>query len=133
MVATVILRQYEEMEEDIEDHDMSTQDRVNFLAITQRIIDAMISHRLEQSLATAAYWIVIRQEVYYALTRQRAPKMRFSPEDWRKASVANTLVMLASEVTKWRWGDGTREEWSSWSLYSNLVFSRSVNYHAKHL
>ncbi|GAT19559.1 hypothetical protein RIB2604_00601380 [Aspergillus luchuensis] len=112
MVATVILRQYEEMEEDIEDHDMSTQDRVNFLAITQRIIDAMISHRLEQSLATAAYWIVIRQEVYYALTRQRAPKMRFSPEDWRKASVANTLVMLASEVTKWRWGDGTREEWN---------------------
>ncbi|GLA97877.1 hypothetical protein AtubIFM61612_001885 [Aspergillus tubingensis] len=105
MVATVILRQYEEMEEDIEDNEMSTQDRVNFLAITQRIIDAMISHRLEQSLATAAYWIVIRQEVYYALTRQRAPKMRFSPEDWRKASAANTLVMLASEVTKWRWGD----------------------------
>lgn len=118
MVATVILRQYEEMEEDIEDNndtiaDMSTHDRVNFLAITQRIIDAMISNRLEQSLATAAYWIVIRQEVYYALTRQRPPKMRFSPEDWGKASAANTLVMLASEVTKWRWGDGTREEWSS--------------------
>ncbi|GKZ29186.1 hypothetical protein AbraIFM66950_003625 [Aspergillus brasiliensis] len=117
MVATVILRQYEEMEEDIEeDHntttDMSTQDKVNFLAITQRTIDAMISHRLDQSLATAAYWIAIRQEVYYALTRQRAPKMRFSPEDWRKASVANTLIMLASEVTKWRWGGGLREEWN---------------------
>ncbi|KAI2832056.1 transcriptional regulator family: Fungal Specific TF [Aspergillus niger] len=117
MVATVILRQYEEMEEDIEVNndtiaDMSAHDRVNFLAITQRIIDAMISHRLEQSLATAAYWIVIRQEVYYALTRQRPPKMRFSPEDWGKASAANTLVMLASEVTKWRWGVGTREEWN---------------------
>lgn len=132
MVATVILRQYEEMEEDIEDHDMSTQDRVNFLAITQRIIDAMISHRLEQSLATAAYWIVIRQEVYYALTRQRAPKMRFSPEDWRKASVANTLVMLASEVTKWRWGDGTREEWSS-SPPILLTYYASITRIANHL
>ncbi|PYI09843.1 hypothetical protein BO78DRAFT_307420 [Aspergillus sclerotiicarbonarius CBS 121057] len=107
MVATVILRQYEEMEEDMDNDtvDMSAQDRVNFLAVTQRIIDSMISCRLEQSLATAAYWIAIRQEVYYALARERAPKMRFGPDDWSKASVANTLIMLASEVTKWCWGE----------------------------
>ncbi|RAK97950.1 uncharacterized protein BO80DRAFT_413605 [Aspergillus ibericus CBS 121593] len=113
MVATVILRQYEEMEEDIDNDtvDMSAQDRVNFLAITQRIIDSMISYRLKQSLATAAYWIAIRQEVYYGLTRERAPNMRFGPDDWRNASVANTLIMLASEVTKWCWGDKSTEEW----------------------
>ncbi|PWY96230.1 hypothetical protein BO94DRAFT_551930 [Aspergillus sclerotioniger CBS 115572] len=112
MVATVILRQYEEMEEDMDtDTDMSAQDRVNFLAITQRIIDSMISYRLEQSLATAAYWIAIRQEVYYALTRERAPNMRFGPDDWNNASVASTLIMLASEVTKWCWGDSLTDEW----------------------
>ena len=114
MVATVILRQYEEMEEDMDtDTDMSAQDRVNFLAITQRIIDSMISYRLQRSLATAAYWIAIRQEVYYALTRERAPNMRFGPDDWSNASVANTLIMLASEVTKWCWGDNSIEEWGS--------------------
>ncbi|PYH96553.1 hypothetical protein BO71DRAFT_174657 [Aspergillus ellipticus CBS 707.79] len=114
IVATVILRQYEEMEEDLDDEsaaDAFDSERVNFLAITQRIIDSMISHRLEQSLATAAYWIAIRQEVYSALIRERAPTMQFSQEDWENASIANSLIMLASEVTKWFWEDGSTEEW----------------------
>ncbi|OJJ95573.1 hypothetical protein ASPACDRAFT_47461 [Aspergillus aculeatus ATCC 16872] len=114
MVAAVILRQYEEMEEDMDDDgpaETAAQSRVNFLAITQTIIESMMSHRLEQSLATAAYWIAIRQEVYYALTRQRAPIMQFQPQDWRRASVANKFIMLASEVTKWFWEDRSIDKW----------------------
>ncbi|RAH50446.1 uncharacterized protein BO95DRAFT_352149, partial [Aspergillus brunneoviolaceus CBS 621.78] len=114
MVAAVILRQYEEMEEDMDDDgpaETAAKNRVNFLAITQTIIESMMSHRLEQSLATAAYWIAIRQEVYYALTRQRAPIMQFQPQDWRRASVANKFIMLASEVTKWFWEDRSIDEW----------------------
>ncbi|PYH86238.1 hypothetical protein BO82DRAFT_418655, partial [Aspergillus uvarum CBS 121591] len=114
MVAAVILRQYEEMEEDMNDEgpaETAAQSRVNFLAITQTIIQSRISHRLEQSLATAAYWIAVRQEVYYALTRERAPIMQFQPQDWRRASVANKFIMLASEVTKWFWEDRSTDEW----------------------
>ncbi|PYI15337.1 hypothetical protein BO99DRAFT_254205 [Aspergillus violaceofuscus CBS 115571] len=114
MVAAVILRQYEEMEEDICDEgpaETAAHSRVNFLAITQTIIESMMSHRLEQSLATAAYWIAVRQEVYYALTRERAPIMQFQPQDWRRASVANKFIMLASEVTKWFWEDRSIDEW----------------------
>ncbi|RAK71270.1 uncharacterized protein BO72DRAFT_473373 [Aspergillus fijiensis CBS 313.89] len=114
MVAAVILRQYEEMEEEMDDDgpaETAAKNRVNFLAITQTIIESMMSHRLEQSLATAAYWIAIRQEVYYALTRQRAPIMQFQPQDWRRASVANKFIMLASEVTKWFWEDRSIDEW----------------------
>ncbi|ODM22537.1 hypothetical protein SI65_00125 [Aspergillus cristatus] len=114
MAAAVILRQYEEIEEDMGDDDevgMEFREQVNFLAITQTIIDSMISSPLNQSLATAAYWIAIRQEVYYALTRERTLSMRFSPEDWQNASVANTLIMLVGEVAKWCWGEKSPEEW----------------------
>ncbi|KAL5356972.1 hypothetical protein BJX96DRAFT_172102 [Aspergillus floccosus] len=110
MAATVILRQYEEMEEDTEDGS-GVNEHANFLDITQKIINTMISSRSQQSLASAAYWIAIRQEVYYALTRERAPHMAFSPEDWRNASTANTMIMFASEVTKWFWGEKITAEW----------------------
>ncbi|KXG46236.1 uncharacterized protein PGRI_050920 [Penicillium griseofulvum] len=109
MAATVILRQYEEMEEEMEEMEEGeignhANERVNFLAITQTIIDTMISTPLDHSLATAAYWIAIRQEVYYALTRQRAPQFRFDSGRCQNASVANTMIIFASEVAKWRWG-----------------------------
>lgn len=115
MAAAVILRQYEEIEEDMEDEDdeadLDFREQVNFLAITQTIIDSMISSPLNQSLATAAYWIAIRQEVYYALTRERTLHMRFGPEDWQNASVANALIMLVGEVAMWCWGEKSPEEW----------------------
>lgn len=111
MGATVILRQYEEMEDDTDEDTLTVQGSTNFLAITQTIIDSMITSRLDHSLATAAYWIAIRQEVYFALTRERAPHMQFGLGDWMTASMANTMIMFASEVTKWRWGVRSGQEW----------------------
>ncbi|KAL4914998.1 hypothetical protein BDW62DRAFT_213055 [Aspergillus aurantiobrunneus] len=82
------------------------QQRVNFLAITQTIIYSMISTPFARSsLAAAAYWIAIRQEVYYALTRKRAPCVTFTAEDWTTATPANIMIMHAGQVTKWCWGD----------------------------
>ncbi|KAL3459315.1 hypothetical protein BJX64DRAFT_279244 [Aspergillus heterothallicus] len=127
MAATIILRQYEEMEEEMEEGEAETiansdvdvdglpsgrEQRVNFLAITQAIIYSMISSPLgRSSLATAAYWIAIRQEVYYALTRKRVPCITFTREDWETATVANTMIMHAGEVTKWCWGDRSVQEY----------------------
>ncbi|CAG8273939.1 unnamed protein product [Penicillium salamii] len=112
MAATVILRQYEEMEEELEEGEVGNyaNDRVNFLAITHTIIDTMISAPLDHPLATAAFWITIRQDVYCALTRQQTPEFRFGPESL-KPSVANTMVIFASEVAKWRWGMKTSHQW----------------------
>lgn len=137
MCAAIILRQYEEMEEEMEEMgtgpisfltdssfgnenagegDSPTEKQVNFLAITQTIIQAMISASspLQRSpLAVAAYWIAIRQEVYYALTRKRAPCLTFTAQDWESATVANKMVMHAGEVTKWCWGDRTLGEYGT--------------------
>lgn len=126
MAAAAILRQYEEIEEDMGDNEevgIEFREQVNFLAITQTIIDSMISSPLNQSLATAAYWIAIRQEVYYALTRERTLSMRFSPEDWQNASVANTLIMLVGEVAKWYWGEKSPEEWGTTLFSINFALS----------
>lgn len=128
MAAAVILRQYEEIEEDMGDDDkvgLELREQANFLAITQTIIDSMISSPLNQSLATAAYWIAIRQEVYYALTRERILNMCFSQEDWQNASVANTLIMLVGEVAKWCWGEKSSEEWGMISSFFLYCLSRT--------
>ncbi|KAL4748985.1 hypothetical protein BDW72DRAFT_195233 [Aspergillus terricola var. indicus] len=122
MCAAIILRQYEEMEEEIEEtgtepipfptesnvgaentgeEDSPRQKQVNFLAITQTIIQAMISSSslLQRSpLAVAAYWIAIRQEVYYALTRKRAPCLTFTAQDWESGTVANKMIMHAERL-----------------------------------
>ncbi|PKX97870.1 uncharacterized protein P174DRAFT_455676 [Aspergillus novofumigatus IBT 16806] len=79
IAAAVILRQNEEMEEETGkgrgkiEAEYYDDERVNFLAATQRIIDSMIASRLDHSLATAAYWIVTRKEIYHALTRETRP------------------------------------------------------------
>lgn len=82
MAATVILRQYEEMEEDIEESEINFTrgGAVNFLAITHTIIDSISASPLDSSLATATYWITVRQEIYFALTRQAVPHLRFDAD-----------------------------------------------------
>ncbi|KAJ5087114.1 hypothetical protein NUU61_008421 [Penicillium alfredii] len=116
IAATVILRQYEELEEEMEECeivlDSPSRGRVNFLVITQKIIDAIFSAPLNRSLATASYWIAIRQEVYYALTRERAPTLRIDDACWHQASVANTLIVFAGQVAQWHWGQRLSEEWT---------------------
>ena len=121
MAATVILRQYEEMEEELDegnlDGDYLVNGRVNFLAITQTIIDTMITSPRDQSLATAAYWITIRQEIYYALTRETVPHLRFDADLWQSSSVANNMIIFAGQVAKWRWGQKQSDQWSKIQLY----------------
>ncbi|KAL4957608.1 hypothetical protein BDW69DRAFT_180393 [Aspergillus filifer] len=148
MAAAIILRQYEEMEEEVEegdadaehrgDGDMSAhhgdtdgkQQRVNFLAITKTIIYSMIESPLARSsLAVAAYWIAIRQEVYYALTRKRAPCVSFTPEDWDNATVANMMIMHAGEVAKWCWGDRSAAEYERLKMHQQ----RLVTTYSTHL
>jgi hypothetical protein len=113
MAATVILRQYEEMEEDVEEGEgqFARPGGVNFLAITHTIIDSMSASPLDSSLATATYWITVRQEIYFALTRQAVPHLRFDADRWRNASIANTMIMFAGQVATWRWGQRSTEEW----------------------
>lgn len=74
--------------------------------------------------------------VYYALTRERTLSMRFSEEDWRNASVANTVIMLVGEAAKWCWGEKSPEEWGIFSLFflpfvslSLSVVGRQTNSH----
>jgi hypothetical protein len=121
MAAAVILRQYEEMDEDSSegkvDAECYTDERVNFLAVTQKIIDSMISSPLDQSLATAAYWIAIRMEVYYALTRETVPHLRFDSAYWRSSSIADNMIMFVGGVAQWCWGQKSPEEWSEHYLH----------------
>lgn len=119
MAATVILRQYEELEEDMEESEVQSaqQGAVNFLAITHTIIDSMSTSPLDSSLATATYWITVRQEVYFALTREAAPHLRFDADRWLNASIANTMIMFCGQVATWRWGNRSAEEWSECERY----------------
>ncbi|KAL2814369.1 hypothetical protein BDW59DRAFT_167235 [Aspergillus cavernicola] len=125
MAAAIILRQYEEMEEGgTETRGDGRQLPVSSLAITHKIIDSMISSPLARSsLATAVYWIAIRQEVYDALMRKRAPCVAFTPEDWANATVANIIIMHAGEVTKWCWGDRSLSEYERLKLHQQQLIS----------
>ncbi|CEL10440.1 hypothetical protein ASPCAL13559 [Aspergillus calidoustus] len=122
MAATVILRQYEEIEEDVDDDgdDMRTEthhhsfERVNFLGITQTIIDAMSTSPIRSSLARACYWITIRQETYYALTRETVPHLRFDSDRWPNASIADDMILFAGQVATWCWTEKSSEQW--WRL-----------------
>ncbi|KAL2850505.1 hypothetical protein BJX68DRAFT_266711 [Aspergillus pseudodeflectus] len=122
MAATVILRQYEEIEEDVDDDgaDMNTEthhysfERVNFLGITQTIIDAMSTSPIRSSLARACYWITIRQETYYALTRETVPHLRFDSDRWPNASIADDMILFAGQVATWCWTEKSSEQW--WRL-----------------
>ncbi|KAJ5083031.1 hypothetical protein N7532_012074 [Penicillium argentinense] len=120
MAATVILRQYEEMDEEMDENELDSDyhddRRVNFLAITQTIIDSMIESPLDNSLATAAYYIVIRQEIYNAFTRESIPHMRFDSDRWRNNSIANNMIIFSGEVATWRWGQKHTEEWTRLKL-----------------
>lgn len=114
MAATVILRQYEEMEEEMEESEVQSAQRgaVNFLAITHTIIDSMSPSPLDCSLATATYWITVRQEIYFALTREAVPHLRFDADRWVNVSIANTMIMFSGQVATWRWGNKSAQEWS---------------------
>ncbi|KAJ5549600.1 hypothetical protein N7513_006834 [Penicillium frequentans] len=130
MAATVILRQYEEMDEEMDegdiDRDYHTDGRVNFLAITKTIIDSMIASPLDQSLANAAYWITVRQEIYYALTRETVPHLRFDWQPNHPNPVANNVILFAGEVAQWRWGKQIPEDWAQLKLKEQQLVQDSI-------
>ncbi|KAJ0413629.1 hypothetical protein BJY00DRAFT_321785 [Aspergillus carlsbadensis] len=144
MAATVILRQYEEIEEDVDhDHDADDEaggnmingatetrhhsfERVNFLAITQTIIDAMSTAPMRSSLARACYWITIRQETYYALTRETVPHLRFDSDRWPNASIADDMILFAGQVATWRWTGKSSEQWWRLKAQEQLLLHGSL-------
>jgi hypothetical protein len=65
--------------------------------------------------------------VKYALTRQRAPEFRFGIESWTISS-ANTMIIFASEVAKWRWGTKEPQEWGI-SAQPHFILSAAGNLH----
>ncbi|GAQ05957.1 hypothetical protein ALT_3278 [Aspergillus lentulus] len=117
MAAAVILRQYEEMEEET---------REGRGSVEAEIIDSMIASPLDHSLATAAYWIVIRQEIYYALTRETVPHLRFDSDRWRNASIANNMIMFVGKVAQWRWGQKRPDEWTQLKLDEQKLVHESL-------
>lgn len=116
VIATaVLLRQLEEIddEEDGLEHSNGLQQKVNFLPIIDAVLRSPASQTLfgRRSLIQAAYWMALRQEIFYSFTRRQAPQMILAAEYWNGASNANKAVMHTVQVVKWRWGDGSLQEW----------------------
>jgi len=122
IAAAVVLRQYEELDDEMEsdaeiqnaDNDLlGTQQRATFLAITQAIIESSGSSPslANKTLENAAFWGAATQEIYNAITRQRSFRMHFAPDVAEYASAANKFIMHTANVTTWCWGDKTEVEW----------------------
>lgn len=129
IIATaVILRQLEEIddEEDGSQHPdnlhsfahHSSGKQINFLPIIDAVLRSPPSQSLfgRRSLIRAAYWMALRQEIYHSFTRRQAPQMILAADYWPGASNANKAVMHTVQVVKWRWGDGSEQEWSECPL-----------------
>ncbi|KAL3426594.1 ArcA-like protein [Phlyctema vagabunda] len=125
MATAVILRQFEEMEDDEDDINLSEslegpdtpaypQNRGNFLAIINTVVRSSYSEDLfrRQGLFSAAYWIALRQEVYYAFTRGQSPQMILLPSTlWQDATIVNKMIMHTAQVAKWFRTDKSEQEW----------------------
>ncbi|KAF4983966.1 hypothetical protein FZEAL_758 [Fusarium zealandicum] len=124
IIATaVILRQLEEIDDE-EDEARSegnadenevprSKEQVNFLAIIDAVLRSPPSRTLfgRRSLIQAAYWMAVRQELYHSFTKRHPPKMTLDPEYGLGASKANKIVLHTAQVAKWRWADGSEQEW----------------------
>ncbi|WZH47651.1 uncharacterized protein QYS62_008807 [Fusarium acuminatum] len=126
IIATaVILRQLEEIDDEEDEQEERNQRRdsgteaprakpqVNFLAIIDAVLRSPPSRTLfgRRSLIQAAYWMAVRQELYHSFTKRQAPKMILDPEYGHGASKANKIVLHTAQVAKWRWADGSEQEW----------------------
>ncbi|KAF5566174.1 hypothetical protein FNAPI_1291 [Fusarium napiforme] len=119
IIATaVILRQLEEIDDEEDQEQERNQRRnakpqVNFLAIIDAVLRSPPSRTLfgRRSLIQAAYWMAVRQELYHSFTKRHPPKMVLDPEYGHGASKANKIVLHTAQVAKWRWADGSEQEW----------------------
>lgn len=127
VVATaIVLRQFEEMEDDPIDSSQITskelvdgghhETQVNFLDIINTIVRASYDEGKvdHHDLLDVAYWICLRQEVYSAFTQKRTPQMLLAPEHWIDAATVDKTVMHAAQVAKWLFEDRSVDEWSTW-------------------
>ena len=125
IIATaVILRQLEEIDDEddggnhpdhlqtFNPHSVKTQ--INFLPIIDAVLRSPPSQSLfrQRTLIQAAYWMALRQEIYHSFTRRQAPQMILAADYWAEASKQNKAVMHTVQVMKWRWGDGSEDEWN---------------------
>ncbi|KAI1052589.1 hypothetical protein LB507_009840 [Fusarium sp. FIESC RH6] len=111
IIATaVILRQLEEIDDE---DDAAPKPQVNFLAIIDAVLRSPPSRTLfgRRSLIQAAYWMAVRQELYHSFTKRHPPKMVLDAEYGNGASRANKIVLHTAQVAKWRWADGSENEW----------------------
>ncbi|KAF4457125.1 hypothetical protein F53441_913 [Fusarium austroafricanum] len=116
IIATaVILRQLEEIDDEDEEQERNRRNKpqVNFLAIIDAVLRSPPSRTLfgRRSLIQAAYWMAVRQELYHSFTKRHPPKMILDPEYGHGASKANKIVLHTAQVAKWRWADGSEQEW----------------------
>ena len=130
LIATaIILRQFEEMdeEEDPAIDILSPQDlnstppntRVTFLGIINEVIRSSVKERgfHQKGLLNVVYWISLRQEVFYGLTKGRNPRMLLIPEQWNHATTVNKTVMHATQAANWLFGDRSVGEWRTLQLF----------------
>ncbi|KAF5864378.1 hypothetical protein ETB97_007940 [Aspergillus alliaceus] len=109
MAAAVILRQYEEIEEEEEEFDSSAgvrgQQPVNFLAIIQAIIETTPLGK-----KSITHW-------------QESAFPRMSPDQDKRqgASAANKLIIFAGDVTKWWLGDRSPLDWAELKRNLHLI------------
>ncbi|KAM0413722.1 hypothetical protein ACHAPD_006960 [Fusarium lateritium] len=134
---SVILRQLEEIddeedssseqdEQERNQHGKETQTskpQVNFLAIIDAVLRSPPSRTLfgRRSLIQAAYWMAVRQELYHSFTKRHPPKMVLDAEYGLGASKANKIVLHTAQVAKWRWADGSEQEWCAFCLLPEIT------------
>lgn len=103
-------------------------ERVNFLAIINAVVRSSQPQSLvddgQASLFHAAYWMAVRQEVFYAFIRRQTPQMWLEKSAWDAASLVNKTVMHASQVAKWLWEDKSEDEWCE--LYSLFLLTWTI-------
>lgn len=121
ITAAVILRQYEELE-------VHTEPQINFLTIIKSIIaNTAPSIHPDQLLAEAAFWTAVRQEIYNSFVEERAFDLSLPFGQTSRASPVNKMVVLAAEVTRWRWSSRSVDEYcESIALYYALLVIANV-------
>lgn len=146
--AAVILRQFEEMDQDQDSSEdkntarwtaagdavfsaavntressQSSDHGVNFLDITKAILRTTTTSG-SNGLADAVGWLALRQEIYYAFQLGRSPQISLPREQEREASPVNRVILHTYQVAKWNYGEKTAQEWGKCTqLSGNMIIS----------
>ncbi|RGP72905.1 hypothetical protein FLONG3_6543 [Fusarium longipes] len=113
VTTAVILRHFEELDDQDTDSEVEAVEGVNFLAILNEVLRSLTADDLshQRELLNASYWIALRQEVYYSFLKGYPPQIVEPPSDWVNISPANKLVSHANQVAKWLFGDKSENGW----------------------